>query len=274
MLKHLWLSRSCLIIILIFSAAPRAVFAEKPQAWIRLRSPNFIVVTNGNLKQARRVAYQFETIRSVLRRFLNTKGSASDPPVIIIAAKDEPAFKPLLPEAYLVKGATQLAGFYIGGPEKNYVALRLDVSLDQDASAPFETVYHEYVHYVMRRSSSVIPLWLAEGLAEFYGNLRLESKYVLLGTPSNENLTVLRQTPLLPLSTLFAVNASSPYYHENDKASIFYAESWVLTHYLMTKDWKDKAERLTQFVALLGQGKSPEDAAKSSIGDPKRRNRP
>jgi len=43
----------------------------------------------------------------------------------------------------------------------------------------------------------------------------------------------------------------------------------VLTHYLMTKDWRDKIERLTQFVALLGQGKSPEDAAKSSIGDPK-----
>jgi len=167
-----------------------------------------------------------ETIRSVLHRFLNTKGAATDPPVIIIAAKDEPTFKPLLPEAYQVKGATQVAGLYVGGPEKNYVALRLDVSLDQDASAPFETVYHEYVHYVMRRSISVIPLWLTEGLAEFYANLRLDSKYVLLGTPSDSNLRVLRQTPMLPLSTLFAVKRIFAVLHENDKASIFYAESW------------------------------------------------
>src|SRR5208282_2956367 len=79
---------------------------------------------------------------------------------------------------------------------------------------------------------------------------------------------VLHQEPLLPLSTLFAVNASSPYYHENNKASIFYAESWVLTHYLMVKDWRDKTNHLNQFVALLGQGKSPEDAAKQTIGDP------
>jgi hypothetical protein len=48
----------------------------------------------------------------------------------------------------------------------------------------------------------------------------------------------LRQTQLLPLSALFAVDASSANYHENNKASIFYAESWLLTHYLMTRDWR------------------------------------
>ena len=35
---------------------------------------------------------------------------------------------------------------------------------------------------------------------------------------------------------LFAVDAQSPYYHEENKGSIFYAESWALTHYLFTKD--------------------------------------
>jgi tetratricopeptide (TPR) repeat protein len=80
---------------------------------------------------------------------------------------------------------------------------------------------------------------------------------------------VLHQTPMLPLSTLFAVNASSPYYHENNKASIFYAESWVLTHYLMTEDWRNHTDRLKQFVELVGENKSPEDAAKRTIGDPK-----
>jgi len=268
MLRHPRLNPLFLFISLLLSTVPRTAFAEKSQVWIRLRSPNFIVVTNGIEKQARTVAYQFETIRAVLRRFLGIKGSATDAPVTIIAAKDEATLKPLLPEAYQVKGATELAGIYVGGPEKNYVALRLDISLDRDASEPFETVYHEYVHYLMRRSISVMPLWLTEGIVEFYGNMSLESKYVLLGTPSDSNLIVLHQTQLLPLSTLFAVNASSPYYHENNKASIFYAESWVLTHYLMTTDWRDKTDQLKQFVGLLGEDKTPEDAAKHTIGDP------
>jgi len=268
MLEHSRLTRFSLIVVLLLFTAPSASFAEKPQVWIRLRSPNFIVVTNGSEKQARSVAYQFETIRAILRQFLNSKGSATDPPVIIIAAKDDATFKPLLPDAYQVKGATHLAGIYVGGPEKNYVALRLDISLDREASAPFEPVYHEYVHYLMRRSISATPLWLTEGLAEFYGNMRLESKYVLLGVPSDSNLMVLHQTAFLPLSTLLAVNASSSYYHENNKASIFYAESWALTHYLITKDWHDKTDHIREFVALLGASKSPEDAAKHTIGDP------
>ena len=263
-----FLIRFCLASVLLLIMAPRALWAEKPQAWSRLRSPNFIVITNASDKQARRVAYQFELIRAVLRQFFGLQGAATDPPVIIIAAKDEATFKPFLPEGYQPKGSAQLAGLYVGGPEKNYVALRLDVSLDREAIEPFEPVYHEYVHYFMRRTISQLPLWLTEGLAEFYGNIRQDGKYVMVGAPSSSNLIVLRQTPLLPLGTLFAVNASSPYYHENNKVSIFYAESWALTHYLMVQDWRGKTNRLTQFVALLGQNVTPEAAAKRTIGDP------
>jgi tetratricopeptide (TPR) repeat protein len=160
------------------------------------------------------------------------------------------------------------AGFYQSGPEKNYVALRLDVSLNQEAYEPFEPVYHEYVHYLMRRLISQIPLWLTEGLAEFYGNTRLESKTVFVGAPSGTNLMILQQKQLVPLSVLFAVDATSPYYHEDNKASIFYAESWALTHYLMTRDWRDKTHRLNDFVALLGKNVAPDEAAKRTIGDP------
>jgi len=68
---------------------------------------------------------------------------------------------------------------------------------------------------------------------------------------------------------LFGLDASSPYYHEGNKVSIFYAESWVLTHYLMTKDWQENTYHLKQFVSLLGQNVPPEVAAKRTIGDPK-----
>ena len=259
--------RLCLITVLLVTASLRTGFAARPESWVELRSPNFIVLSNTNEKQGRRVAYQFEMIRAVFREFFNIQSSAQDQPVIIIAAKSEDTLKALVPEYWAKKGSMHPAGIYLGGPEKNYVGLRLNVSMNQEACEPFEPVYHEYVHYLMRRMMSELPLWIVEGLAEFYGNTRLESKKVWVGAPSGSNIMVLRQNPPLPLDTLFRVNASSPYYHEDNKASIFYAESWVLTHYLITRDWREQTKRVNNFVALLGKHVAPEEAARRTIGD-------
>lgn len=261
-------ARVCFVFVLL-AAGARASLAKKPETWVEVRSPNFLVLTNANEKQGRRVAYQFEMIRAVFRQFFNLKGSTSDQRVIIIAARDEETLKTLLPEYWAKKGSVHPGGFYLGSTEKNYVALRLDVSMDKEAYEPYEPVYHEYVHYLTRRMLSLLPLWMVEGLAEFYGNTRLEGKQVVVGAPSSSNIMVLRQEKTLPLSTLFAIDASSPYYHEENKASIFYAESWALTHYLMTRDWREKTHRVNDFVKLLGQNVAAEEAARRTIGDPK-----
>jgi tetratricopeptide (TPR) repeat protein len=262
--------RACLVILLLAMAAERASFAAKAETWIRVRSPDFIVLTDANEKDGRRVAYQFETIRVVFRLFFNISGSTKDPPIIIIAVKNEEGLKPLLPEYWAKKGSLHPAGFYVGGPEKSYVALRLDATLRAEGDEPFEPIYHEYVHFLTRRMMSRLPLWMVEGLAEFYGNTRIEGEKVAVGAPSRSNLRILRQTPLLPLDTLFAVNVSSPFYHEENKASIFYAESWALTHYLLTRDWREGTHHVTEFVHLLGQGVGPEEAARQTIGEPDR----
>jgi TonB family protein len=254
--------------MVIVVAAQRVSLAAKEQTWIELRSPNFVVVTNASEKQARRVAYQFELVRAVFQEFFRISGPSKDQPLIIVAAKDEDTLKTLLPEYWSKKGSMHPAGIYFAGPEKNYVGLRLDVSMNQSAYEPYEPVYHEYVHYLTRRLTSRMPLWLVEGLAEFYGNLRIESKKVYVGAPSTSNLMLLRQKVPMPLSTLFDVNASSPYYHEENKASIFYAESWALTHYLIARDLRENTQKVNDFLAVLGQNVTPADAARRTIGDP------
>jgi TonB family protein len=86
------------------------------------------------------------------------------------------------------------------------------------------------------------------------------------GTPSTSNLAILHEQKPVPVSTLFEIDASSPYYHEQNKASIFYAESWALAHYLFARDWKENTHRVTDFVQLLGTGVDPKDAASRTIG--------
>lgn len=255
-----------LLIVIIGSAMAPA--ANKP-AWVELRSPNFIVVTNAGEGQARRTTYQFEMIRAVFRTYFGQKQESTEQPVVILAAKDENTLKGLVPEFWAQKGAAHPAGIYVGGMDADYIALRLDVSLDQEAYEPFEPVYHEYVHYLTRRLIVRLPLWMVEGLAEFYGNTQIRNKVVYVGAPSISNVVILHRQQVLPVSTLFEIDASSPYYHEENKTSIFYAESWALTHYLMARDWKENTHRMSDFVQLLDKGVDPKEAASQTIGDAK-----
>jgi tetratricopeptide (TPR) repeat protein len=73
-------------------------------------------------------------------------------------------------------------------------------------------------------------------------------------------LRLLAQLPLLPLAELFAVVHDSPQYNERDHQGIFYAESWLLTQFLMAGDNPAYKARFGQFTQLLRQGQFPEQA--------------
>ena len=259
--------RAGVAVVVSLLAAQTLSFAS-PQAWIELRSPHFVVVSNGSERDVRQVADHFETIRAVFRNYFGTV-SSDEQPIVIVAARDESTLKPLLPDAWTKKGAAHRSGIYLAGLDKSYVGLRLDVSLNQSAYEPYEPIYHEYVHYLMRRMIPHLPVWMVEGLAEFYGNTRIESQKVLVGTPSTTNVMILRTKTALPVSMLFEVDHSSPYYNEENKTSIFYVESWALTHYLITRDWHRNTHLLNDFVTLLVNNTPQTDAALPTIGDPK-----
>lgn len=110
-------------------------------------------------------------------------------------------------------------------------------------------------------------MWLNEGWAEFYQTTELRDKEALLGEPSPENIMLLRQNRLLPLPVLLTVDHNSPYYHEENKGSIFYAESWVLTHYLTIHDASQHTHLLSDYVTQLSKGTDSVTAATRAFGD-------
>jgi tetratricopeptide (TPR) repeat protein len=235
---------------------------DKPENWVEVRSPHFFILSNSNEKQARRVADQFERMRSVFHTLfpkiqIDTLGS-----ITVLAIKDEKDFRALEPAEYLAKGQLKLGGLFLRGADKNYVLLRLDA----EGKHPYAVVYHEYTHLLLSKADWM-PLWLNEGLAEFYQNTDIREKEVELGEPSPEDLYLLRENRLLPLAALFAVDHTSPYYHEENKGSIFYGESWALTHYLEMKDYRDKTHRLSDYAQLLAQNVDAVTAATRAFGD-------
>ena len=252
-----------LFLLLSLFSASLASARDKTENWIEVRSPHFIVLSNSSEKQARHVADQFERMRLVFHAEVPRANVDPGVPIVVLALKDKKDFQSLEPEAYLTKGQIELAGLFMRAPDKNYVLLRLDAQGEH----PYATVYHEYTHLLCSGAVKWLPLWLNEGLAEFYQNTEIRDKEVVLGEPSPENVLLLRRERLMPLPILFRVDQSSPYYHEENRGSIFYAESWALTHYLRVKDRPQNTNHLREYTELVSQKVDPVTAGTRAFGD-------
>jgi Tfp pilus assembly protein PilF len=254
-----------MVLFLLMLLVPAGLWArDNGSSWIEVRSEHFTVVTDGGDHDARRMLDQFERMRWVFQTLFPKTNVDPIAPIVVIAVRNNKEFQTMEPEGYQGKGKLELAGYFLKAPDKNYILLRLDV----EGEHPYATVYHEYTHLELGTES--MPLWLNEGLAQFFENTEFKDKEVLLGEPNSIALMTLQQNPLIPLDTLFRVDANSPYYHEEQKGSVFYAESWALTHYLEIADFNQKTNHLGQYLQLVSQHSDPVTAAERAFGDLKR----
>ena len=247
----------------LLALAPGAYAADN---WIEVRSPHFTVNSNAGEKDARKIADQFEQIRQMFHSAFGGLRVDLGQPIIIVAAKNENTMKLFLPEEWEVKGHIHHAGLYQPGEDKDYVVMRLD----SEGQNPFHTLHHEYTHALMRLNFSDLPLWLDEGLAEFFGNSTLGDKESKTGTIDPGHLYLLQQSKLIPIETLLEVDHQSPFYNESNRASVFYAESWALVHYLLMDKEARQNQLLKNFLETWQKSGSQVQAAQTAFGDLKR----
>jgi len=254
--------RSFLVCVVLGIAAARGLSAS--EQWFRVTSLHFIVITNSNQKQGRHILDQFERMRWVFQTLFPNANVDPPEPIVIIAAADKKTFQALEPAAYLARGQMKLAGLFLRTPDKNYILLNLDAESEQH---PYATIYHEYTHIQFRNDLAWIPIWINEGLAELFQNTEIHSKDVQLGMPNGDDILYLRENSAIPLDVLFRVDYKSPYYHEEEKGSVFYAESWALTHFLFVSDHQNHTNRLQTYLDLCRDHEDPVVAAQKAFGD-------
>jgi Tfp pilus assembly protein PilF len=237
--------------------------ATKKDAWVEVLSPHFTVVSDAGEKEARRIADQFEQIREVFQNAFPKLRADPGKPVTIFALKNEDSMKALLPAYWEMKDHMRPAGLYIPGEDKHCVVVRTNIRGDH----VYAVVYHEYAHALENLNFQELPLWLAEGVAEFLGNSKIHESYVEIGAPAPHHLQVLQENKLIPLDVLLQVDGTSPYYHEENRASLFYAESWTLVHYLMMDPEAQQKQLLVKFLATYQAEGNSVEAARKSFGD-------
>jgi hypothetical protein len=122
--------------------------------WFEVQSRHFRVTGDADTKQLRRIAVDLEEIR---RQFLTVfpKNAASVVPTTVIVFRNAKSL------GLFVEPRDAAGGVY-ADLDRNYIALNADEKQRR-------SVYHDYIHTLI--GDHVLPLWLREGLAEYYGSI-------------------------------------------------------------------------------------------------------
>jgi len=242
-----------LMLLLLVAAAASA--ADK---WTDVRSRNFNVVGNASEAQLRSVASDLEQFRqSFVEAFANTS-NGSGIPVTVVVFKTEDSYQPFKP---LVDGKpANVTGYFQTSEDTSYISLVAGTPIPR-------TVYHQYVHELLRDMPAPVPLWLNEGIAEFFSTFEISAKdkRYSVGQSISDHMDVLRRTPLISFDELFAFDRNSPQYNERDRKGIYYAESWALVNYLLGSSSNQRGPQVAEYLNLMGEGKSPAESFQAAF---------
>ena len=241
------------LLLAVLCSLPSGITSATPQTrdnWRSVRTNNLFVIGNADPEKLRQVAAWLEFFHSAFGRLVSRNVIDASVPTTVIIFRDDASFTP-----FKLGGSKNITGYFQPGDDVNYIA----IALDPTGRDQFSTAFHEYVHLHVRDNIPDAPLWLNEGLAELYGSFQFSGNDALLGAPIGYFLRLLRSQELLPLSTLFSINTRSAHYNEQEKAGLFYGQSWALVHYLMLSE-RGRQEQFTRFINQVSRG---EDAAKA-----------
>ena len=228
--------------------------------WTIVRGQDVTVVGDQPAGTLRDIAERLERFRIGVSGLIPNAERPLPVPTVVYAFGTRKAMQPFLPLMRNGKPAP-LGGFFHRDADVSYIALSLE---GFDESLP--VVFHEYTHLLVRNAVRSVPIWLNEGLAEYYSTFTMADSGARAdaGRPIVPHVRLLRER-YIPISELIAVDAGSDLYDEATRRSIFYAEAWALIHYLMV-EVPDGPKAINRYVADIARGRRPDDAFFDAFG--------
>ncbi len=248
--------------------------AAEPK-WIEVRSPHFSVLTDAGDKHGREVALRLEQMQAVFASFLLRPKLVQPIPLTVIVFRADKDFERVAP---VKEGApTDAPGFLVREQDRTFLAL------DLVYSEPWRAMAHDLAHVFLEGNYPPTTSWFDEGLAEYFGSIRLDNKKIEIG--GDPELVPFLQTTLLTQQTLEKREAPKPLTDflqapiwismtdlltvqhigpEGTHRTQFYAQSWMMIHYLLAQ--KKMPETGTFFDLLLNQKVPVEQAVERAYG--------
>ncbi|HYF23470.1 MAG TPA: hypothetical protein VD929_08750 [Caulobacteraceae bacterium] len=219
--------------------------------WLKAESPHFIVYSDGAEDDLREQMLELEEFHAVLRQYHMLKS-------------DNVPLRKF--EIYLVGRTTTLQriaphlgqsvqGFYAAGTEDTFaVAVRT-----KNDNTGRQFLFHEYTHhFMMQYFPYPYPSWLVEGWAEYFMTVEPGVKEITVGEPSDLRAMSFQW---IPMEDLVGKHHGQL---KNDDSVHFYGQAWLLTHYMLSDDTRQK--QLIRYMNMIGQGAGSLKAFEEATG--------
>ncbi len=249
--RTLGLLLACLVAVTsAIGAAPR---------WSSVHSESLTVIGDTGPGELRDVARRLEQFRLALGNVVADAKHAPTLPTLVYVFGSRSALQPFLPQRDGRPAA--LRGYFHRDADGYAIAMAVDDHGEEASSI----VFHEYTHLLLQRGRT-LPIWLNEGLAEYFSTFALTSRgrTADIGRPVPRHVRLLRER-FLPVAALLSVSAQSELYDEGERRSVFYAEAWALTHYLMT-EMPEGPAAIARYIAEPAADRSADERFRDAFG--------
>lgn len=246
------LARCAAILALVLAALapPPAAAAE----WIRAESPHFVVFAQSDAEKLRRRVAELEEFHRLLR-LLTGAQAPEDPPKLSIYIVDGTGGLRQVRDV-----SHRVAGFYDATPHG--IAAFLDRHAESSINRN-QVLFHEYAHHFMlQHFPAAYPSWYVEGFAEYVMTARFEDDVIEYGDANEARAYwVGDRRRWMPFERLLF---GDPYAMGGDDGAKFYAQSWLLVHYLLRD--AGRLRRLNRYLVAIAEGAEPRAAFSNAFG--------
>jgi hypothetical protein len=178
--------RLALAAALLLLARP-ALAAE----WVRVETPNFIVMGDTGERRLKEVAAEFERFREALGRVIPSANLTAAVPTMVLVFGSQKAFEPYGPQ--FNGRPVRASGAFYSTEDMNIVSI-----VDADRDEATRTIFHEYVHLVVGNDAGAVPVWLNE-----------DRRYHSTFSMTNAGRRAIIGTPIVSHLRLFANHSAS-----------------------------------------------------------------
>ena len=232
--------------------------------WKIIRTKNLQIAGNSNEKQLQAIYYSINSLENVFSKIFLPVKTHNILPTNVIVFKDDKYFKPYKP---IRNGEIKewVAGYFQPGEDINYIAL----SAKANEESANDTIFHEYTHSLVNNyfGQENVPPWINEGLAEYFEHLEIKGKNkIILGSAGFSHGHFDKTFQIIPLDEFFNVDYKLLGKQNENGIKSFYAQSWLLIHYLLNGNNETRTEKMKLFLNKVIRGISPEIAYKEILG--------
>src|SRR5215212_6226581 len=178
--------------------ATAAAGAEQPPPrWISLRSGDVEVFSDAEEQTTVDFALKLQRMRAAMAK-VGRFAVATHAPTRVVLFRSSGELAPLLREMF----GTEMNRSGVFTSHGN----RHDIAIDASARVRSERVlYHELTHSLVASAfRNPVPLWMNEGLAEFYSTFHTEGNIVYVGKPPGVHMVRILRSQQIPMRDLLA----------------------------------------------------------------------